>query len=201
MDKGTVQYMSENGQSKTREKIVEAAVDLFYRQGYQATVVNQIVDQAGVSKPTFYTHFPSKEDLCITYLKTRRTHALQAHEEAIALANTPYDRFMAPIHVLRDYMVNTAYRGCSHYNMLIEITDPDSPVVKEVRSFNDAFRELLRKVTLELLESDEKYRHLNPGQVADAYYLIFCGAIMFSQEYRATWPLDLALSQVSALVV
>ena len=192
--------MAENGASKTRDKIVDAAMDLFYRQGYQATVVNQIVEQAGVSKPTFYTHFPSKEDLCITYLKSRRSYALKMQEAAIAAASTPHDKFMAPIRVLRDYMQQTEYRGCSHYNMLIEITDPESPVVKEVRQFNDAFREMLRRVTLELLETDGKYAGLNPAQVADAYYLIFCGAIMFSQEYRAIWPLDLAESQVAALV-
>lgn len=192
--------MAENGNTSTRERIVDAAVDLFYRQGYQATVVNQIVEEAGVSKPTFYTHFPSKEDLCITYLKTRRDIALQAHRDAIAAAKTPYERFLAPIRVLKDYMANTSYRGCSHYNMLIEITDPESAVVKEVRNFNDAFREMLRDVTLALLESDPKYSALNPTQVADAYYLIFCGAIMFSQEYRATWPLELAETQVKGLV-
>ena len=50
---------------KTREKIIETANDLFYKQGYRATVVNQIIEEAGVSKPTFYSHFPSKEDLCL----------------------------------------------------------------------------------------------------------------------------------------
>lgn len=192
--------MSGNGTLSTREKIVEAAVDLFYRQGYQATVVNQIVEEAGVSKPTFYAHFPSKEDLCITYLQARRQAALADFAVAIAAAETPFDRFMAPMRLLKPFMMASNYRGCSHYNMLIEITDPESRVVKAVRDFNDAFREMLRTVTLALLESDGKYSGLNPAQVADAYYLIFCGAIMFAQEYRATWPLDLAEAQVAGLV-
>jgi len=192
--------MGDNGNSKTWNKIVDAAQDLFYRQGYQATVVNQIVEEAGVSKPTFYAHFPSKEDLCITYLQERRESTLEAFESGMAATENLYDRFMLPIQILKEHMAESNYRGCSHYNMLIEITDGESPVVKEVRRFNDAFREMLRKVTLELLESDEKYNTLNPAQVADAYYLIFCGAIMFSQEYRATWPLDLAAQQVAALL-
>ena len=175
-------------------------MDLFYRQGYQATVVNQIVEVAGVSKPTFYAHFPSKEDLCITYLKARREVALETFQAAIDSESAPLDRFMAPMIVLKNFMIESNYRGCSQYNMLIEITDPESPVVKEVRRFNDAFRELLRQVTVELLESDSRYSGLNPAQTADAYYLIFCGAIMFSAEYRATWPLELAESQVRALV-
>lgn len=192
--------MSENGTLTTREKIVVAAADLFYRQGYQATVVNQIVEEAGVSKPTFYAHFPSKEDLCIAYLQTRRQVSLAKFLDAVSAEQSPMDQFMAPIRILKCLMAESDYRGCSHYNMLIEITDPDSPVVKEVRLLNDSFRELLRKVTLTLLESDSTYSGLNPGQVADAYYLIFCGAIMFSQEYRVTWPIDLAETQVAGLV-
>jgi hypothetical protein len=58
----------------------------------------------------------------------------------------------------------------------------------------------LRNETLSLLESDGRYGDLNPAHVADAYYLIFCGAIMFSQEYRATWPIELAEAQVAGLV-
>jgi len=191
--------MAVNG-AGTRERIVEAAMDLFYRQGYQATVVNQIVEVAGVSKPTFYAHFPSKEDLCLTYLKTRREIALKTFEAAVANARTPLERFMTPMRILKSFMVESDYRGCSQYNMLIEITDQESPVVKEVRRFNDAFRELLGKLTVALLESDPKFSGLNPARTADPYYLIFCGAIMFSAEYRATWPLDLAESQVLALV-
>lgn len=192
--------MSKDRVSKTREKIVEAASDLFYRQGYQATVVNQIVEQAGVSKPTFYAHFPSKEELCICYLDARRVESVRAMMGALSQQTELYDRFMVPIRVLRDVMTQSDYRGCSHYNMLIEVANNDSAVAQEVRKFKDALRKLMSKVTLELLESDSRYSHLNPSYVADAYYLIFCGAVMFSQEYHATWPLELAESQVAALL-
>ena len=49
--------------AKTRSKIMEAASDLFYRQGYEATVVTQIIKEAGISKPTFYEYFPPLERL------------------------------------------------------------------------------------------------------------------------------------------
>jgi AcrR family transcriptional regulator len=192
--------MTKNRASKSKEKIVEAASDLFYRQGYQATVVNQIVEQAGVSKPTFYAHFPSKDDLCLTYLDTRRDMAIRRMMGGLKEADSPYERFLAPIRTLKTVMSESDYRGCSHYNMLIEIADNDSKVAKEIRDFNDLFRQLLSKVSQDLLESDEQYASLNPSYVADAYYLIFCGAIMFSQEYHATWPLELAESQVVALL-
>lgn len=47
----------------TREKIIEAAVDLFSRLGYGETGLSDVIDHAGVSKGAFYYHFDSKEAL------------------------------------------------------------------------------------------------------------------------------------------
>jgi AcrR family transcriptional regulator len=186
--------------AKTRERILESAQDLFYRQGYQATVVNQIISDAGVSKPTFYSHFPSKEELCVSTLQRRREVDLEGFREAIRAQSTPYDRFMAPIQALQVRMVQSCYRGCGFFNMLIEITDPKSPILNEIRRFNDGFRTLLHDVTLDLANSGGKFADIDVDHVANAYYLIFGGAIMFSQEYQEPWPLELAVDQVAHLV-
>jgi AcrR family transcriptional regulator len=46
-----------------RARVLDAAVDLFARQGYDGTSVTQVIDQAGVAKGGFYHHFASKEAL------------------------------------------------------------------------------------------------------------------------------------------
>ncbi|MFB7978473.1 TetR/AcrR family transcriptional regulator [Streptomyces vinaceus] len=46
-----------------RERLVVAAVDLFAEQGYDATTVAQIAERAGVTKSTFFRHFPDKREL------------------------------------------------------------------------------------------------------------------------------------------
>jgi AcrR family transcriptional regulator len=46
-----------------RERLVVAAVDLFAEQGYDATTVAQIAERAGVTKSTFFRHFPDKHEL------------------------------------------------------------------------------------------------------------------------------------------
>lgn len=46
-----------------REKIIECAVELFYRKGYDAVAVQEIVEAAGVTKPTLYHYFGSKYGL------------------------------------------------------------------------------------------------------------------------------------------
>jgi AcrR family transcriptional regulator len=53
-----------------RERLVLAAVDLFTEQGYDATTVAQITERAGVTKSTFFRHFPDKRELLVAGQQT-----------------------------------------------------------------------------------------------------------------------------------
>ena len=53
-----------------RERLVIAAVDLFAEQGYDATTVAQIAERAGVTKSTFFRHFPDKRELLVAGQET-----------------------------------------------------------------------------------------------------------------------------------
>src|SRR5215471_14419496 len=54
-----------------RERIVAAAVKLFYRRGFGAVGLDQVIAAAGVAKTTFYKHFDSKDDLVIAAIQRR----------------------------------------------------------------------------------------------------------------------------------
>jgi AcrR family transcriptional regulator len=53
-----------------RERLVHAAVDLFSEQGYDATTVTEIAERAGVTKSTFFRHFPDKRELLVAGQET-----------------------------------------------------------------------------------------------------------------------------------
>src|SRR5689334_6530081 len=53
-----------------RERLVMAAVDLFTEQGYDATTVAQIAERAGVTKSTFFRHFPDKREVLVAGQET-----------------------------------------------------------------------------------------------------------------------------------
>src|SRR5260370_26254007 len=57
-------------ESGARERMVLAAVDLFSEQGYDATTVAQIAERAGVTKSTFFRHFPDKRELRVAGQET-----------------------------------------------------------------------------------------------------------------------------------
>lgn len=57
-----------------REAIVEAAVEYFHKQGYEATSVQEVVDRARVTKGAFYHYFSSKEELLLLIHDTFMDH-------------------------------------------------------------------------------------------------------------------------------
>lgn len=64
-----------------RERILDAAGALFYRDGFRAVGVDRVIAEAGVAKATFYRHFPSKDDLIVAWLGRA--------EAALAAASPP----------------------------------------------------------------------------------------------------------------
>lgn len=59
----------------TRQRLLDAARDVFYREGYYGATVDQIVEEAGASRPTFYLHFKDKEEVLGELVAIYRTRA------------------------------------------------------------------------------------------------------------------------------
>jgi AcrR family transcriptional regulator len=77
-------------------RLVRAAIDLFAEQGYDATTVAQIAERAGLSKATFFRHFPDKREVLFTGQETHST--LLAEGAAAAPADaTPLEAVAAAL--------------------------------------------------------------------------------------------------------
>ena len=85
-----------------RERIVAAAVDLFYRQGYARTTLDQVADALQVTKPFIYQYFKSKNDLLaeICGRAIKITH--EALNRTLAQEGTPTARLEA---IAREFML------------------------------------------------------------------------------------------------
>ena len=116
--------------SAARERIVEAAYELFSRQGIRAVGVDTIIAQSGVAKMTLYRNFASKDELVLEFLRVREQRWtrdwLQA--EAERRATTADGRLLAIFDVFHDWFQLDAFEGCSFVNVLLEVTDVESPV-------------------------------------------------------------------------
>jgi AcrR family transcriptional regulator len=186
--------------SAARQRILDTACDLFYRQGYQATGVNQLIADSGVAKATFYANFPSKEDLGVAYLRTHAERELAAMREAMRAKRTPLDRYLAVLTDFEGWFKRTNFRGCAFANMATEVVDTGSALRREVLRHDDAFRQIIREAVDQLQRSAPRYRGLDAVRVAEAYYVIARGAIIGCQLYRDLGLLRRAVDAARTLV-
>jgi len=186
-----------------REKILRVADDLFYRQGYHPTGTNQIIAEAGVSKATFYAHFPSKEDLAVAYVRKSAARSLKFIRDELERIDSPLERCLMFQVSIRKYLVESDFRGCNFSNIAREFPDIHSPVRAEVIRFENEYRDVLRQTVRDLFDADSKRAKrigLGVDEVADRYYLILEGAINASANFHDEWPLDAAGSAVRDLL-
>jgi AcrR family transcriptional regulator len=192
--------MSPRIKSDARDRIVNAACELFYQQGYHATSVDQVIAAAGVSKPTVYNYFPTKEELCLGYLEERTRREVAMMNDSFQNLATPHERYSAIIQHVKKRIKSWGYRGCGFMNMLAEFPDSRSPIVAISKQYIDSNRAMIVSVVSALKESSPQYAHLDVKAVADAYYLLIAGAISTCQECRDDWPIDRAIESVEVLL-
>lgn len=112
-----------------RERILLTAHDLFYRDGIRATGIDRVIAEAGVSKATFYRHFPSKNELIRAFLNYRHERWLGWFKEALQRQGAGFGLgLMYLVPVMAEWFNNPLYRGCAFINTAAEFGDslPDA---------------------------------------------------------------------------
>ena len=95
---------SPDHKEKTRAKILESAATAFRRQGYHATGVDKVMEEAGLTAGGFYAHFPSKDALlaeALEHYAAKSTGTLNAGLEDVAdreWVRAIVDRYLAASH-------------------------------------------------------------------------------------------------------
>jgi AcrR family transcriptional regulator len=184
-----------------RERILETASELFYKQGYRATGINEVIKQSGVAKATFYNHFPAKDDLCLAYLEMHSDAEKHSITGQIQAKRSPRARFLAVIEAIQPWLESNDLRGCEYLNTVAEVPDPNNPLRRKGREHYEWLRGLLRELAEELIKSDPKqYGEINARTLADDYMAILVGAIALTEVYHDTWPIKHAIKMVKQLV-
>jgi AcrR family transcriptional regulator len=147
-----------------REKILLTAHDLFYRDGIRATGIDKIIAEAGVTKVTFYRHFPSKNDLIRAFLEYRHRRwmdwfvdALQRHDAKPGGGLTPL------VPVLEEWFRNPVYRGCAFINTVAELGGALPDVMEICRSHKQDMAEVIAGL---LPDPESRSRLANAAAIA-----------------------------------
>lgn len=132
--------------SKTRERLAVVAADLFYAGGITASGIDAIVNQAGVSKPTLYSHYRSKSELvaaALDFQHQARRRLIEAYLNQ-RKNRSPEERLLAVFDWLEDWSGQQGTRGCAFLNAAAELVNPsDEPARQVIRQHKCWWQSLL----------------------------------------------------------
>lgn len=133
-----------------RERILNAAYELFSRRGIRAVGTEEVIERAGVAKATLYRHFATKNELVLAVLERREqlwTHGL-IEERSALLGNTAEEQLLAIFDVLHEWFQSRdGFEGCSFINVLLEL-GADHPAGKASITHIDHVRDIVRRRAL-----------------------------------------------------
>ncbi len=153
-----------------REQIVDVALKLFYKDGFNATGVEKIRETANVSKKTLYNHFKSKDELILAVLRRRdeqfRNNFMRTVER---IGKTPQERLEAVFDACDEWFNSKDFCGCMFINAAAEFTEADNPchviAAEHLRLMNDYITGLAKDAGVE-----------NPEKLAEQISFLMEGA-------------------------
>src|SRR5215510_3867372 len=165
-----------------RERILNAACELFYSRGIRAVSVDEIAAAAQTNKMTLYRHFESKDLLVAEYLRSLNRYAIERDEEVLRqYPGDPYSGFRALVKRVGDDLCKEDLRGCPMANAAVEFPEKDHPARVVIE---DSKKEQCNRLVK--LCSDSGF--LEPERLAEELFLLFEGACVNVQSLGRTGP-------------
>ena len=127
-----------------RERVLDAAVDLFATQGYSATSVSQVIERAGLTKGGFYHHFASKDELLFEIYGDLITRQLAAMDEIVARKLPRSETLRLLIGDLVESTAGSSAQALVFWRELHHLGDERTAAYRQARRrFHDAVRKLI----------------------------------------------------------
>ncbi len=129
--------------SKTRQKLVDVARQLFAKNGLENTTMNDIAQQSGKGRRTLYTYFKSKDEVYFAVIESELERLSDKMDEVAAKRTSPQDKILELIYTHLDSIKETVMRNG---NLRAAFFRNIWMVEKVRKNFDEAEIELFRKV-------------------------------------------------------
>ncbi len=169
------------------ERLLEAASDLFYREGIRAVGVDSISERAGVSKRTLYNRFGGKDEFVAEYLRRRDERWRGYLQEVTEDVVEPREKLLAVFGAYGEWLAGEDFRGCAFANAAAELPDPNHPARIVAQRHKEGVKEHLTT-----LAKDAEFD--KPESLAERLLLLLEGATATVAMRRNGEPLDVARS-------
>jgi len=169
-------------QSPPRERILQAARALFYRDGINAVSVDAIATAAATNKMTLYRHFSSKDELIAAYLSELAAEGDGLWEAARgAHPGDPEAQLRSILRQVSQWASDSSARGCALANAAVELARRRHPARKVVEAHKRRQRDRLAALV-------RAAGYARPERVADELFLLVEGARVTLQSVGPEGP-------------
>jgi AcrR family transcriptional regulator len=165
-----------------RQRILDASYDLFVDRGVRAVGINEIIRTAGVAKASFYSHFPSKNDLVMAFLGRRQELFTIGYlgAEARKRGDSPRDQLLAIFDIFDEWFQTEDFTGCPYIRALVE-TGADDEVGRASASY-------LRDMRDEVGSTAAAMGLTDPGDFAECWMILLQGSVVAAMGTGYTSP-------------
>jgi AcrR family transcriptional regulator len=177
-----------------RERLLEAAGELFYAEGVQSVGIDRVIERAGVAKASLYSTFGSKEQLVKAYLEERHARILgrlRAAVDAVDPAD-PVARILAVFDAQAGLFRARDYHGCAFTAAAAE-APRDGRVIEAARGYRREIRELFTELARGAGVPD-------PALLASQLQLIYDGGSAAANLDRDPWIAGPARAAAASLI-
>ena len=172
--------------SEVKNKIIETASFLFYKNGYNSTGINEIISEAGIAKATLYNHFKSKEDICLAYLRFKNTTFIE-HIEAFTTSKPKGEaQILAIFDFLELFFQDKEFNGCWCIKTVAEIPSDNERIRNEIQAQKNSFIALISKLVTTNLDTIEATQITS---ISRQIYLLYESAVGESHLHQSNWPI------------
>ena len=183
------QAVANKGGRGARQRILDTAAELFYRDGINATGVERLAAESSVSKRTLYQHFPSKTAVVEEYL-----HAIEPRASRLSTDTsdqTPRQRLLAVFDT--PTTPTSTLRGCPLHNAAVEAAGTMPGVHQIVRVFKESFADSLTELAGQAGAAD-------PRQLGNQLAVLSEGAAALATSLDDPTPWAWAKTAAEALI-
>lgn len=157
---------------ETRIQILDTAVDLFWKAGFNATNMNDLSFEAGVNKATVYQHFRSKDDLASAAVERAVERTVEyVFDGAFAAKSAPLDRLREIYQRIYQthqqvYDETATSRGCPFVNIGMELASTNDEIREAVRAAFETFASYYLQIVMDLKKQGLLTNKQRPQQLA-----------------------------------
>lgn len=182
----------------TRERIVRAAMELFWLKGFGSTSISDILSRSQVNSGSLYYFFPGKQDVLIAVLEAYRDGiGAMLLEPAWAGIADAVERIFALLASYRRALLETdCTYGCPIGSLALELHEPDLPV-RELMAAN--FAAWISAVEEQLLLAADRFPPATDFRaLAELVLNVMEGGVMQARTFRDVRHFDRAVAQLRA---